>query len=195
MGGPVNEDATEDAQSFEEFYREHFRRVVQAVYLLLHLPADAHDVAQEAFARAWANWDEVQHLESPLSFTAKSAVNLALSELRRRKRAWKAFSRLLADRRAAVTPGMPDTRIAVELELRRLTPRQKAALVLCDFLEFNSEEAASALDMSPSTLRVHLARARARLRERMSDISGSDPGNASVGEMRARRPTGRRFGG
>jgi DNA-directed RNA polymerase specialized sigma24 family protein len=55
--------------------------------------------------------------------------------------------------------------------LGTLTPRERAALVLVDLLDMTSEDAAKALGVRASTVRVLAGRARAALRDR---IGGDD---------------------
>jgi RNA polymerase sigma factor (sigma-70 family) len=51
--------------------------------------------------------------------------------------------------------------------LARLTPRQRAALVLTDLLDLPSEEAGQAMGISASTVRTLATQGRAALRERL----------------------------
>jgi DNA-directed RNA polymerase specialized sigma24 family protein len=60
-----------------------------------------------------------------------------------------------------------DARDAVMRALGRITPRQRAALVLTDLLDLTSEDAARALGVRAPTVRVLAARARAALRDEM----------------------------
>jgi RNA polymerase sigma-70 factor (ECF subfamily) len=53
--------------------------------------------------------------------------------------------------------------------LASLTPNQRAAVLLHDLEGFTSPEAARLLGMTAPTVRVHLFRARRRLREALSD--------------------------
>jgi RNA polymerase sigma factor (sigma-70 family) len=52
--------------------------------------------------------------------------------------------------------------------LADLTPRQRAAFVLMDGLDYSSEEAAQALGVTPGTVRGLASRARAALRPKFS---------------------------
>jgi RNA polymerase sigma-70 factor (ECF subfamily) len=61
-----------------------------------------------------------------------------------------------------------DERDAAVRALARLSPRQRAAVVLTDMLGFGSEEAARMLGIRASTLRMHASRAHAALKETMS---------------------------
>jgi RNA polymerase sigma-70 factor (ECF subfamily) len=51
--------------------------------------------------------------------------------------------------------------------IQLLTPQQRAALILCDVLDWSAKEAADLLDISVAALNSALQRARTRLRERL----------------------------
>lgn len=57
-----------------------------------------------------------------------------------------------------------EARESIARGLATLTPRQRAAVVLTDLLGFTSDEAARALGVRSSTIRVLAGRGRARLR-------------------------------
>jgi RNA polymerase sigma-70 factor (ECF subfamily) len=61
-----------------------------------------------------------------------------------------------------------ETRVDVARALALLSPRQRAAVVLTELLEFNSEEAGRMLGIAPGTVRMHASRGRAAL----ADILG-----------------------
>jgi RNA polymerase sigma-70 factor, ECF subfamily len=154
---------------FEEFYRAHFDMVVRATYVVVGDREEAFDIAQEAFARTWGRWGEVGERERPLLFTLAVARNLARSQLRRLIRGRHALSSV-----AHPDPEWEDDRtltaLAVRDVLRRLPTRQRWALVVSDLLGLPSEEAARVLGVRPSTVRVHLARARTRMREELAKV-------------------------
>jgi RNA polymerase sigma-70 factor (ECF subfamily) len=152
--------------AFEDFYRQQFAVIARAVYMTLADPEEARDIAQEAFVRTWERWDHIGRREAPLFFTLRVARNLATSRLRQAIR----HRRLVAS--IAPPPEMPpslDGAIAIREALRKLPPRQRWAVVLCDLLDLTSVEAAPIVGVSASTLRVHLARARSRLREALAE--------------------------
>jgi len=158
----------EPPAGFEEFYRAHFDMVVRAVYVVVGDREEAFDIAQEAFARTWAQWAAIGDRERPLLFTLAVARNLARSHLRRLIRGRRALPSVL-------NPDLPSeddrtlTALAVRDVLRSLPGRQRWALVLSDLLGLPSEEAARVLGIRPSTVRVHLARGRTRMREGLSN--------------------------
>src|SRR5262249_56516059 len=57
--------------------------------------------------------------------------------------------------------------IAFLTVIQLLTPQQRAALILCDVLDWSARDAADLLDISIAAVNSALQRARARLRERL----------------------------
>jgi RNA polymerase sigma-70 factor (ECF subfamily) len=57
--------------------------------------------------------------------------------------------------------------IAFLTAIQLLTPQQRAALILCDVLDWSAKDAADLLDLSVPAVNSALQRARARLRERL----------------------------
>jgi RNA polymerase sigma-70 factor (ECF subfamily) len=69
--------------------------------------------------------------------------------------------------------------------IQLLTPQQRAALILCDVLDWSAKDAADLLDISVSAVNSALQRARVRLRERLP--SHKPPWPASVDGNAAER--------
>jgi RNA polymerase sigma-70 factor (ECF subfamily) len=57
--------------------------------------------------------------------------------------------------------------------LAALSPRQRAAVVLVDYVGFEAGEAAEVLGISPATVRAHLMRGRRALRAAFEDPGAS----------------------
>jgi RNA polymerase sigma-70 factor (ECF subfamily) len=154
--------------SFEEFYLREFDRVYRFAVGLVG-DAEAWDVTQEAFARTWSVWGEVGQSQRPASFTFKVASNVAATWLRRLYR-WRALQASMHRvHEEASTRVSDEMALAIRIEATRLPLRQRQALLLCDLIGLKSEEAAATLGVRSSTLRVHLARGRKALRERLNE--------------------------
>lgn len=159
------EVSSEGEKTFEVFYAEHFEQVARALVPIVDSREEAIDVAQEAFLRTWLQWPRLDASDrDPWRFTLRVAVNLATSQLRRAIRLRHRIPRLLVREQSPSAEEVAATHVDVIQVLRRLPARQRSAIVLCDGLGFGSAEAASLLGISDSTLRVHLARGRGRLR-------------------------------
>jgi RNA polymerase sigma-70 factor (ECF subfamily) len=65
-----------------------------------------------------------------------------------------------------------ELRGAIDLALRDLTPLQRAVFEMRDEGGRSTEQVAEALHLTPAAVRVHLHRARLRLRARLSELLG-----------------------
>jgi RNA polymerase sigma-70 factor (ECF subfamily) len=155
-------------QTFEEFFSMHREGVYGAMWLLTRNRHEAEEIAQDAFCRVWERWEHVATLDDPEGYIYRTAMNVWRS--RRRRTA-------VAVRRAvhAVPPDDELDRVDVQDTVLRalmsLTERQRASIVLIDLLGFTSAEAAQALGVRPSTVRVLVMRARDRLRTDLEEPS------------------------
>ncbi len=114
----------------------------------------AEDAVAEAFARA------IEHagsIREPLGWIYRTAFRLATRELEHERRRPPATP--------DPVPGIdPTDAHEILAALARLSPKQRAAVLLHDEEGFTSPEVASLLGMSAATVRVHLFRGRKRLR-------------------------------
>src|SRR5258708_36675920 len=66
-------------QAFDEFYSRSAPRLVRHGHALTGDMAEAQDIAQEAFARAWQRWPMVRDCDSPEAWVRRAATNLSAS--------------------------------------------------------------------------------------------------------------------
>lgn len=154
--------------SFEGFFECHREPLFSALWLVCRDRHEAEELAQEAFLKLWERWDRVQRLDDPEGYLYRTALNLYRN---RRRRALLTIRRLVRAAPRVDSTDAVDDRDQIVRALGTLTPRQRSALVLTDLLELTSEEAARALGVRPSTVRVLAARARTALRH---EIGGQD---------------------
>jgi RNA polymerase sigma-70 factor (ECF subfamily) len=160
-------DAVEpDRPDFVAFYEAHRDRLYRALWLMTRDAHDADELSQEAFLRLWERWDRVSGVADPEGYLYRTAMNLFRN---RRRRAVLALRRAVG---AAPRDELEqvEARDTILRAMDALTPAQRAALVLTDLLDLTSEEAASALRVRPSTVRVLAARGRATLRDRLGGL-------------------------
>ena len=124
----------------------------------------AEDVVSEAFARA------IEHegaIRRPVPWIYRTAFRIASRELQREKRTPPPQP----DR----VPGLDPADVAELLgALATLSRNQRAAVLLHDEEGFTTFEVARMLGVSAATVRVHLHRARARLRDLLGGEEGDD---------------------
>jgi RNA polymerase sigma-70 factor (ECF subfamily) len=145
---------------FDAFYTASVRRVVHHVYAVCGDLAEAQDVVQEAYARAWQRWSTVGDYDNPEAWVRMVAWRLAANRWRGVRRWLTARSRL-GD--PPPTPGPTPDRVAVVAALRRLPEAQRRVVVLHYLYGQPVAEIASDLDMPAGTVKAYLSRARTRL--------------------------------
>ncbi|ANP47205.1 RNA polymerase sigma factor [Candidatus Viadribacter manganicus] len=127
--------------------------------------ADADDLAQEAFARAW----EVLHRFDGSSALRTFICGIAFQYWRRARRSQNrreiretAYADL-SDTETNETPERASQRLALRKAMEELPEDQRAALALCLGQEFTHGEAADILGLPLGTVKSHVTRGRARL--------------------------------
>jgi RNA polymerase sigma-70 factor, ECF subfamily len=152
--------------SFEAFVIENQARVFGSFCLMTGSRHEAEEIAQEAFLRVLERWDRVRHLDDPTGYLFITALNVFRRRLRRAG---------IALRRSIGVAPSPDAFGAVEdrevvLEaLAQLPLDQRAALVVTALLGYSSVEAGEMLGARPSTIRARATRARAALRDLITE--------------------------
>jgi hypothetical protein len=69
----------ESVASFEEVYATDGPRLVTELYAITGSLAEAEDVVQEAFVRAYGRWSKVEALDTPSAWIRRVALNLAMT--------------------------------------------------------------------------------------------------------------------
>jgi RNA polymerase sigma-70 factor (ECF subfamily) len=163
--GPDADVAASPNVQFEAFFEAEKDQLYRALCLVTRNRHEAEDLTQEAFIRVLERWDRVAGVKDLHGYLYRTAMNVFRRRYGRALRTAKRSMQLLpTDNEIAEI----DERDAVVRALAGLSPRQRAAVVLVDLLEFRSEEAAQMLGIRASTLRMHASRAHAALKETMS---------------------------
>jgi RNA polymerase sigma factor (sigma-70 family) len=122
----------------------------------------ASDSLAEAFAQALARGEE---LRSPSRWVWKAAFRIAAGHLKERQ---GSETRATSGEVHAEPEPLWDLMDA----LAKLSPKQRAALVLRHYAGYPTREVASILGSSPATVRVHLSQGRKRLRRLLEADDG-----------------------
>ena len=168
-GPQPDERGAAEPPSFEEFFEGEHGGLYGALRLLTRDGHEAEELMQDAFLKLLERWDRVRGLDDPTGYLYRTALNLFRS---RRRRLRMAVARSLRPAPAADELAEVEAREAAAQALARLTPRQRAAVVLVDVLGFTSEEAGRAMRVKASTVRVLAGRGRAALREGVGEGDG-----------------------
>jgi RNA polymerase sigma factor (sigma-70 family) len=162
------------APAFEQLVRRH-QGLVRAQ--LRRLAGDditlADDLAQETFVLAWRKLDQFRGESRFGTWLYRIAYSCFLQHLRGRG-GRDSDGQALDAEAAADAPG-PEWGLDLEAAMRCLSINQRAALLYCVQLEFTHEEAAVVLDMPLGSVKTHVARGKARLRQLLKDWAPGDP--------------------
>jgi RNA polymerase sigma-70 factor, ECF subfamily len=184
------------AAEFDDFYGATARRVVRHAYALTGNVADAQDVAQEAFARAWQRWDNVRACDSPEAWVRRVATNLAIGRYRRDRTARAAAHQLVVKDIPEISP---DT-VALVAALRQLPERQRVVLVLHYLADLPVGQIAAELRCPIGSVKAWLSRGRDALAVILADVDaeGRLPSSSAPQHLEQKaspRPRDRRRGG
>jgi RNA polymerase sigma-70 factor (sigma-E family) len=150
--------------------------MVRLAYALTGDQGHAEDVAQTAFARAYASWPKVRRTGNPDAYVRRIVINENLNRFRKHRVAERltgALSGSLAGSLAgADATRQYDDRSALIAALQRLGPRQRAVIVLRYWMDLTEAEIAAALGCSVGTVKSQAARALATLRQSAELVDG-----------------------
>lgn len=158
--------------NFDEFYAAHFRGITVQVYAYFGDMAEAQDVSQEAFCRAFSRWHKISGYDDPVAWVRRVAWNLATSRWRRMRTALN-FARKYREEHAPA-PG-PD-HVALTAALATLPERQRRAVVLHYLADLPIAEIALQESVAEGTVKSWLHRARAALAQQLSDDQPTEDG-------------------
>jgi RNA polymerase sigma-70 factor (ECF subfamily) len=168
LEGSALEDSTLSPELQERFVAENLRRIFRQIYRMVGNVHDAQDLTQEAFIKALQRQEQLKDELKAAHWLSRIATNTALDFLRRHGRV--SFCEMTeAPESHFETPEAAalrsEQRDWLAAGLERLTPRERAALVLRDMEDLPAEEVARRLDCSKATVRSHIANARIKLKK------------------------------
>jgi RNA polymerase sigma-70 factor, ECF subfamily len=112
---------------FDAFYAATAAGMVRWLVPLTGDLAEAEDVAQEAYERAWLHWSTVSDFASPEAWVRTVARRLAVSRWRRMRNASTAWVRRTP---ARDLPDLDPGYLTLIAALRQLPAKQRVAIVL-----------------------------------------------------------------
>jgi RNA polymerase sigma-70 factor (sigma-E family) len=178
--------------SFDEFVAAHVRQLMNTAYLISCDESEAEDLVQECLLRVAGRWPRVRAMDLPAAYARRILINLAIDgrrgQVRRRhelgpaggggQNAELAEFDLVDDHAQAPFEALGD-RAALLDALRRLSPRQRAVIVLRYFEDLSEAETARLLGCGVGTVKGSAARGLDRLREIVGPQRTRDQGSVS----------------
>jgi RNA polymerase sigma-70 factor, ECF subfamily len=202
----VESSATAVPQDFGELDR-HRRELTAHCYRMLGSPFEAEDAVQDTLLKAWRSLGRFEGRASLRSWLYRIATNVCLDMLDAKQRRARPMD--LSEARApdgpigeilpeitwiepvpdamvlgdgdpaAVAESRETIRLAFVAALQHLPPRQRAALILCEVLQWKASEVAELLQTSTPAINSALQRARATLEE----TEMHDPSRGALSEQ------------
>jgi RNA polymerase sigma-70 factor (ECF subfamily) len=175
-----------DAARFEAFVREYQDMVFATAVRLLGREAEAEDVAQTVFMRAFERFADIGSSPAAAGWLKTVTTNLCLNHLSRYRARWQFFGELdeTASERpygavlASAASAHADLERAerqerLERALRRLPDHQRVPLVLFHFEEMSYQAIAGALRVSLAKVKSDIHRGREALKQELTVPHGS----------------------
>ena len=168
-----------DAQQFEVFMRNYQNMVFSTAMRLLANHAEAEDVTQEVFLKAYERWEQLRDSPTVGGWLKTVATNLSLNHLSRYRSRWSFFSELFSrdpqddeagENKFAAddnTPSETGRREEVEQALQQLPSAQRVPLVLFHFDGLAYDEIAEKLKISMGKVKTDIFRGRENLRRKL----------------------------
>jgi RNA polymerase sigma-70 factor, ECF subfamily len=165
---------------FTTFMRNYQNMVFSTAVRLVGNEAQAEDISQEVFLKAYERFDDLQTSPTAGGWLKTVTTNLSLNHLTRYRNRWRFFSEFTRQGDAAADSDAPEVEFAspenflgelhsgerrawVERALEELPEHQRVPLVLFHFEEMPYDEIAKKLRISLSKVKTDILRARAAL--------------------------------
>lgn len=154
-------DDGDPAADVAALYRRTWPRLIGVLVSIGGSRADAEEVAQDAYVKLLARWDSIRRYDDPDAWVRAVAVRTLISRLRRQQVANRALARFTG--RPDTVRGPDGDALDVAAALARITPDQRAVVVLHHVMDLPVEQIADELQVAPGTVKSRLARARQAL--------------------------------
>ncbi|HQA40983.1 MAG TPA: RNA polymerase sigma factor [Verrucomicrobiota bacterium] len=163
--------------------RDYQDMVFTSALRLVGNEADAEDIAQDVFLKAYMHFDQLRHSFTVGGWLKTVTRNLSLNHLTRYRARWRFFSECDDHGESGEhhdfaanlpAPDLPtqavdtaDRRNLLESALQKLPPAQRVPLVLYHFENLSYEEIAAKLRISLGKVKTDIHRGRVALRQRL----------------------------
>jgi RNA polymerase sigma-70 factor (ECF subfamily) len=169
-----------DAAAFEFLYQLHGRRVYALCLRMVSNPADAEDLAQEAFLQLFRKISTFRGESAFSTWLHRMTVNVVLMRLRKKSLPTDSLEETIDPDAENSAPkrdvGAPDLRLSgavdrvnLERSIEKLPPGYRTVFVLHDVQGYEHNEIADIMGCSVGNSKSQLHKARTRLRELLQE--------------------------
>nr|WP_062334853.1 SigE family RNA polymerase sigma factor [Herbidospora sakaeratensis] len=163
-------------EGFREFLRARQMALMRTSFLLCGDAHQAEEMLQSVLVKVAVNWRGIAR-DNPEAYVRRALVNEHISWWRRQRRNLT----FTGPPRTGRDPGDESvSRIVLWQALARLTPRQRAVLVLRFYEDLSVQEAADLLGCSPGTVKSQTSHALGRLRALAPELADLMDGSDSA---------------
>jgi RNA polymerase sigma-70 factor (ECF subfamily) len=170
-----------EAGVFELLIRRHDQRVYRLARAIVRNEADAEDIAQETYLRAFQHLSQFEGRAKFSTWLLRIALYEALARYRDSAR-FEDLDRIAASEAGRTDPRSNPEQMVARGEIRdvlkhaidELPPTLRTVLMLREIDGMSTAEAAEALEISEDNLNVRLHRAKAALREKLAESAGKE---------------------
>jgi RNA polymerase sigma-70 factor (ECF subfamily) len=160
-----------DLDAFDSLVRQYQGKLYGYLYRVSRNAADAEEMAQETFVKAWDGLSGFRGAASFRTWLFRIATNLCINRLSRRKPVEPLTEEISAERRYEPEESFRRRVLGERINraLESLPADQRSALVLSIYEELSHEEIATVMGRSPASVNMLLYRARMSVRESLED--------------------------
>lgn len=174
-----------DLAAYDELVKRHQERIYGLCYHMTSNHEDAHDLAQDAFVKAWQALKTFKGDASFYTWVYRIAVNTCLNHLKTRRNRSIHLSlndldinpendpdlvALVSDRTPRRDAGLSELQRRLNESLLKLSEEHRAVVTLHDIQGVPHDEIAKILGVNPGTVRSRLFYARQQLQAWLSDL-------------------------
>lgn len=161
-----------DVEAFTALVTEYQKMVFALSFRMTGSSADAEDLAQETFLRAFRQLDSFRHESKFSTWLCQIAVNLNLNWRKRENRRGEIHSKWSEYAISDSVIGFPDELSSrVQAALDKLPVKQRAAVILTVYENCSHAEAAQILKCAETTVSWRIFAARRKLKRLLKEIS------------------------
>ena len=169
-----------DTNAFARIVQAYQKPVYNLCYRTLGDPDEAEDATQEAFLRAYTNFNRYDPERRFLTWILSIASNHCIDRLRRRRQNWVSIDDELAGEQLVAPSESPyrsaerrEQAEAIQGLLNRMAPDYRIPLVLLYWYDLSYEEIAATMNLSLAAVKSRLHRGRKQMADLMQAESRS----------------------
>lgn len=174
-------------EQFNTFVLNYQNMVYSTALRLLGNSADAQDITQEVFIKAYDYFPEFNNITNIGGWLRKITINLALNYLSRYRSKWRFFSEMVSKDsgnefeieyvdESGSKPEENEKRVILDKLLMSLPAKQRIPLVLYHYEGLSYEEIASQLGVSLGKIKTDIHRGREALKKLIQSRYGKEDG-------------------